>query len=60
MAQQKDDIEKTAELNTLFLALDNRGQESALTVLRALQFAQSVMRASKPEDPPSDSFKSNT
>ena len=34
---------KIAELNTLFLMLNNKGQDNALNILRALEFAQSVM-----------------
>lgn len=43
MTQKREDAGKISELNTLFLALDDRGQDSALTILRALGFAQSVM-----------------
>lgn len=39
----REDTQRIAELNSLFLTLNEKGQESALTVLRALEFAQSVM-----------------
>lgn len=51
MAQQAqkdaEDVKKIAELNALFLALDERGQDSALTLLRSLGFAQSIMCSPK-------------
>lgn len=43
MAQTKGNIQRTSEFNTLFMNLNERGQEAALTVLRSLDFAQSVM-----------------
>lgn len=42
MTQERDDVKKLAELSALFMALDAKGQDSALTVLRSLSFAQSV------------------
>lgn len=42
---------KIAELNTLFLTLDDKGQDSALTILRALEFAQSVVCPQQQDDP---------
>ena len=42
MTQAKEQAKKIAELNTLFLTLNEKGQESALTILRSLEFAQSV------------------
>lgn len=44
-----DNVKRIAELNALFLTLDNKGQDSALTILRSLGFAQSVMDPPKPE-----------
>lgn len=43
MTQNKADVKRLAELNALFLTLDDKGQDSALTILRSLGFAQSVM-----------------
>lgn len=40
---QKDSNSKEMELVKIFLALDERGQESALIILKSLEFAQSVM-----------------
>ena len=40
---QKDGNSKEMELVKIFLALDERGQESALIILKSLEFAQSVM-----------------
>lgn len=56
MTQNKTDVKRLAELNTLFLTLDDKGQDSALTILRSLGFAQSVMcspsSAEQPRKPP--------
>lgn len=35
--------DKTAEFKSLFLKLDEKGRETGLSVLRSLEFAQSVM-----------------
>lgn len=43
MTQNRADVKRLAELNALFLTLDDKGQDSALTILRSLGFAQSVM-----------------
>ena len=40
---QKDSNSKEMEVVKIFLALDERGQESALIILKSLEFAQSVM-----------------
>ena len=40
---QKDSNSKEMEFVKIFLALDERGQESALIILKSLEFAQSVM-----------------
>lgn len=47
MTQKKKDVKKISELNALFLNLDDIGQDSALTILRSLGFAQSVMCSQK-------------
>lgn len=52
MAQEREDVKRIAELNALFLTLDDKGQDSALTILRSLGFAQSVMGSRKQEDQP--------
>lgn len=43
MAHMRTDVKRLAELNSLFLTLDDKGQDSALIILRSLGFAQSVM-----------------
>ena len=43
MTQTKETVRRTTEFNTLFLNLNEKGQEAALTVLKSLDFAQSVM-----------------
>lgn len=43
MAQKQNEREKTEEMTAIFRGLNEKGQESAITVLRALKFAQSVM-----------------
>lgn len=43
MTQTQEQIEKTEEMAAIFRELNEKGQESAITVLRALKFAQSVM-----------------
>ena len=43
MTQTKDNIQRVAEFNALFMNLNERGQEAALTVLQALGFSLSVM-----------------
>ena len=43
MTQPKEQTAKAAEFSTLFDSLDERGKESALCILKALDFAQSVM-----------------
>lgn len=42
---QNENAQRIAELNTIFMMLNDKGKESALTVLKALNFAQSVMDA---------------
>lgn len=48
MTRLKNDAKRVSELNVLFMALNNKGQDSALVILRSLGFAQSVMSLSKP------------
>ncbi len=43
MTRDNETAKKVAELNTLFLMLNDKGQDNALNILRALKFAQSVM-----------------
>lgn len=43
MTQKEEDVNRIAEFNALFLTLNDRGKDAALTVLRSLGFAQSVM-----------------
>lgn len=42
MTQKRTDVQKIAELNAIFLTLNEQGQESALAILKSLEFAQSV------------------
>lgn len=64
MTQPTSQAAKLAELNSLFLTLNEKGQQSALTILRSLEFAQSVLGESDDEgdsqrapDPPRPSKK---
>lgn len=43
MTQTNEKIQCIDELKALFVGLDEKGQETALAILRALEFAQSVM-----------------
>jgi len=45
MTHSRDDAQKAAELNSIFTGLNDKGKDSALTILRALNFAQTVMRS---------------
>jgi len=47
MTQKKGTSKKTAELQDIFLELNEKGQETALTILKSLAFAQSVMCGEK-------------
>lgn len=40
---QSEELQKIAELNSTFMMLNDKGKDSALTILRALSFAQTVM-----------------
>ena len=50
MTQTKEDIKRTSEFDTLFMNLNEKGQEAALTVLKSLDFAQSVMYLQRAEN----------
>jgi len=51
MTQLKRQVDKIAELNSVFLTLDELNQEYALTLLQTLRFAQTIQRnSSSPED----------
>lgn len=43
--QIKETSKRINEFNTLFVSLNEKGQEAALTVLQSLRFAQSVTRS---------------
>lgn len=43
MAQRKEDLQKFEELNALFLALDDESQDSALAILKSIEYAQAEM-----------------
>lgn len=47
MTQNEKQIKRIAELNSIFLTLDDKGQDSVLMILRSLDFAQSVMNLSQ-------------
>lgn len=47
MTRKKEQAKRIAELNALFLSLSERAQESALIILRSLEFAQSVVTPQK-------------
>lgn len=46
MTQTQEQMMKISEFRTIFPTLDETGQEKALGILRALDFAQSVMLSS--------------
>lgn len=50
MTQTKDNVQRVNEFNTLFMGLNDKGQEAALTILRSLGFAQSVMSSQGTEN----------
>ena len=50
MAQKEKNIEKQRRFNELFLSLNDKGQEAAITVLQSLNFAQSVMCSQTSEE----------
>ncbi len=43
MTHDTEIVKKTVEFKEHFLSLNDKGQDSALNILRALEFAQSVM-----------------
>ena len=43
MTHSKEDVQRIAELNSAFMSLNDKGKDSALTILRALNYAQAVM-----------------
>lgn len=49
MTQTDRKVDRIAEFNALFLTLNEKGQEAALTVLKSLNFAQSVMGSEEGE-----------
>ncbi|MEY8386178.1 hypothetical protein AALC17_02640 [Oscillospiraceae bacterium 38-13] len=50
MTQEQENAGRIAEFSTLFLALNEKGQEAAMTVLQSLVFAQSVMQPQSTEE----------
>ena len=60
MPQNSSDMKRLAELNSLFLTLNNKDQDIALIILRSLKIAQSVMSSPDPADrtrkPPENRF----
>lgn len=62
MTYEKENVKRIAEFNALFLTLNDKGQEAALTVLQSLSFAQSVMCSPKIEQhrkPPKQTAESH-
>ena len=57
MTQEEDEVKRIVEMNALFMTLDERGKDGALTVLRSLKFAQSLLESSEKEKPPRRSSK---
>lgn len=50
MTHSKEDVQKTAQLRSIFMSLNGKAQDTALTILRALNFAQTVMNADNYEE----------
>lgn len=50
MTQTKENVWRTTEFDTLFMNLNEKGQEAALTILKSLDFAQSVMNVPRAEN----------
>ena len=50
MTHNREDVRRIAELNSTFMTLNDKGKDSALTILRALSFAQAVMGADTCEE----------
>lgn len=51
MTQRREEAQHIAEFNTLFMNLNEKGQEAALIILKSLEFAQSVMYSQKLNHP---------
>lgn len=49
MTQKEESVRKIAEFNALFLELNEKGKDAALTILRSLNFAQSIMYSRESE-----------
>ena len=45
MTRDREKAQKAEELRSIFMRLDDNGRDSAPTILRTLDFAQSVMHA---------------
>ena len=45
MTHSKENAQRIEELNSAFMSLNEKGKDSALIILRALNFAQAVMGA---------------
>lgn len=45
VTHSKEDVQRIAELNSTFMTLNDKGKDRALTILRALSFAQAVTDA---------------
>lgn len=43
MTHSRENVQRIAELNSTFMMLNEKGKDSALTILRTLHFAQSVI-----------------
>lgn len=50
MTRKKEDVQRNAKFNALFINLNEKGQEAALNVLMSLDFAQSVMYSQMAEN----------
>lgn len=50
MTHKEEGVNNTKELQALLSALDDSGQDSALSILRTLEFAQSVINSQKGEE----------
>lgn len=46
MTHSRENVQRIAELNSTFMMLNEKGKDSALTILRTLHFAQSVIGTS--------------
>lgn len=52
MTQEKVLAKKLADFSSLFLTLDNKSQDAALTILQSLNFAQSVVFSQSEQNTP--------